>query len=127
MCRHSFGTVPLSCIRLSDIKQEGADLFACAGAGANAPPVSSDADTPWRAYLPLWQALFSSGAQPGAPDQDAEGPPAWSQALYDALLGAALDALRSLDLRYSQAADAVALPAHAASDEVGIWCALSIA
>ena len=81
------------------------------GPAEAAPAADSDADRPWRAYLPLWQALICGGA---APDEDAarlhaparqRDAPAWAQALYDTLMSASLDALRGLDLAYTQAAE----------------------
>ena len=71
---------------------------------------SKDADTSWKAYLPLWAALIKAG---GLPKQDAalgNQLHLWSQPLYDALLTAVLDALRNLDLEYHQAADVPDVP-----------------
>lgn len=71
---------------------------------------SGDADSSWKAYVPLWGALIKGE---GLSDQDASlgsQVHAWSQPLYDALLTAVLDALRNLDLEYHQAADMPEVP-----------------
>ena len=80
---------------------------------------SKDADTSWKAYLPLWAALIKGE---GLPVQDAalhSRLQLWSQPLYDALLTAVLDALRNLDLEYHQTADVPdTLDSHAAPVEI---------
>lgn len=72
--------------------------------------MSGDADSSWKAYVPLWGALIRGE---GLPDQDSSlvsHVHLWSQPLYDALLTAVLDALRNLDLDYHHAADMPEVP-----------------
>ncbi len=86
---------------------------------ASGGTASKDADLSWKAYLPLWAALIKGKGLPqqGAPTTGQVH--IWSQPLYDALLTAALDALRNLDLEYHQAADVAEAPdSHAAPVEI---------
>jgi len=78
---------------------------------------SEDADSSWRAFLPLWAALIKGEDLP-AQDAARLGSQlhGWAQPLYDALLTAALDALRNLDLTYHQSAELPEAPTNAASD-----------